>query len=84
VIEDWGLLTPFVIADAVVDVAGPPSGSSAITATLLLLLESVLELLQKELILLDLGLKLTELLQVQASKLSEGEALIPRCRWDNA
>jgi len=45
VIEDWGLLTPFVIVDVVVDVAGPPSGSSAITVTLLLLLESVLELL---------------------------------------
>ena len=44
-IEDWGLLTPFIIVDAVVDVAGPPSGSSAITMTLLLLLESVSELL---------------------------------------
>ena len=61
-IEDWGLLTPFVVVDAVVDIVGPPPGSSAIIATLLLLLESVSELLQKESILLDLGLKLTELL----------------------
>ena len=56
------MLTPFVVVDAVVDVVGPPLGSSTITATLLLLLKSVLELLQKESILLDLGLKLMELL----------------------
>ena len=68
----------------VVHVVGPPPGSSAITAALLLLLESVLELLQKESILLDLGLKLTELLQVRASKLSEGKVLVSCCRWDNA
>ena len=61
-IKDWGLLTPFVVVDAVVDIAGPSTGSSTITATSLLLLESVSELLQKESILLDLGLKLTELL----------------------
>ena len=47
-----------------VDVAGPPPGSSAITATSLLLLESVSELLQEESVLVDLCLKLTELLQV--------------------
>jgi len=39
------LLTPFVVVDAVVDIAGPPPGSSALTATSLLLLESVSELL---------------------------------------
>ena len=53
-------------------VAGPPPGSSAITAALLLLLESVSELLQKESILLDLGLKFMELLQVRTSKLCGG------------
>ena len=79
-----GCSPPFIIVDAVVDVAGPSPGSSAITVTLLLLLESVSELLQKESILLDLGLKLMELLQVRASKLSKGKALIPRCHWDNA
>ena len=42
------MIAPFVIVDAVVDVVGPPSGSSAIIATLLLLLESVSELVQKE------------------------------------
>ena len=63
-IEDWGLLTPFVVVDAVVDVVGPPPGSSAITVTLLLLLESVSELLQQESILVDFCLELTELLQV--------------------
>ena len=73
------MLAPFVVVDAVVDVASPPLGSSAVTATLLLLLESVSELLQKESILLDLGLKLMELLVVQASKLSEGKVLVPRC-----
>jgi len=57
-----GLLAPFVVVDAVVDVASPPSGCSAITATSLLLLKSVSELLQKESVLFDLGLKLTELL----------------------
>ena len=66
-----------------VHVAGPPPGSSTVTAALLLLLESVSELLQNESILLDLGLKLAELLQVQASKLSEGKVLIPCRRWDN-
>ena len=60
-IEDWGLLTPFVVVDAVVDVAGPPPSSSAITVTSLLLLESVSKLLQEESILLDLSLELMEL-----------------------
>ena len=54
--------TPFIVVDAVEDVAGPPPGSSTITVTSLLLLESVSELLQKESVLIDLGLKLTELL----------------------
>ena len=63
-IEDRGVLAPFVIVDAVVDVTSPPPGCSAITATPLLSLESVSELLQKESVLFDLGLKLTELLQV--------------------
>ena len=82
-IEDWGTIVPFVVVDAVVHVASPSPGSSAITAALLLLLESVSELLQKESILLDLGLKLSELLQVQASELFEGKVLVPCCRWDN-
>ena len=60
--EDRGLLIPFVVVDAAVDVASPPPGCSTIIATPLLLLESVSELLQKESILFDLGLKLTELL----------------------
>ena len=55
------MLTPFVVVDAVVDVAGPPSGSSAITMTSLLLLESVSKLLQEESVLFDLGLELTRL-----------------------
>jgi len=56
------LLTAFVVVDAAVDVEGPPPGPSAITATSLLLLESVLELLQQESVLVDLCLELTELL----------------------
>ena len=56
------MIAPFVVVDAVVDVAGPPPGSFVVTTTLLLLLESVSELLQKESILLNLGLNLTELL----------------------
>ena len=67
-----------------VHVAGPPSGPSAVTTALLLLLESVLELLQKESILPDLGLKFMELLQVRASKLPKDKVLVPCCRWDNA
>ena len=63
-IEDWGLLTPFVVVDAVVNVTGSPPGSSAITATSLLLLESVSELLQQELVMVDFCLELTKLLQV--------------------
>ena len=51
---------------------------------LLLLLESVSELLQKESILLDLGLKLSGLLQVRVSELSEGKVLVSCCQWDNA
>ena len=47
-----------------VDIAGPPPGSSAITATSLLPLESVSELLQQESVLVDFCLELTELLQV--------------------
>ena len=42
-------------------VQGPPSGSPAFTATSLFLFERVSKLLQKELVLLDLGLELTEL-----------------------
>ena len=60
--EDRGLLVPFVIVDAAIDVASPSSGCSALTMTLLLLLKSVSELLQKESVLFDLGLKLMELL----------------------
>ena len=77
------MIAPFVVVDAVVDVASPPSGSSTVTATLLLLLESVSELLQQESVLVDFCLELTELLQVQASKLSGGKVLVSRCRWDN-
>ena len=73
------MLAPFVVVDAVVDVASPPPGCFAITATLLLLLESVSELLQKESVLFDLGLKLTELLQVKASKFLGGRVLVPHC-----
>ena len=61
------------------DVVGPPLGPSAITTTSLLLLESVSELLQKESVLFDLGLKLTELLQVKALKFLVGGVLVPRC-----
>ena len=68
----------------VVHVASPSPGSSVVTVALLLLLESASELLQKELILLDLGLKLAELLQVRTSELSEGKVLTPCCWWDNA
>ena len=67
-----------------VDIVGPPPGSSAITATSLLLPESVSELLQKESVLFDLGLKLTELLQVKASKFLVGGVLVLRCRGSNA
>ena len=56
------MLAPFVVVDAVVDVVSPPPGCSTITTTPLLLLESVSELLQKESVLFDLGLKLMELL----------------------
>ena len=56
------MLAPFVVVDAVVDVASPPPGCSALTVTPLLSLESVSELLQKESVLFDLGLKLSELL----------------------
>jgi len=47
--------------DAVMHITGPLSGSPAFTATSLFLFERVLKLLQKELVLLDLGLELTEL-----------------------
>jgi hypothetical protein len=39
------LLAPFLVVDAVIDVASPPPGCSTITVTLLLPLESVSELL---------------------------------------
>ena len=61
-IEDWGLLTSFVVVDAAVHVVGSPPGPSAITVTSLLLLESVSELLQQESVLVDFCLELTELL----------------------
>ena len=47
--------------DAVMHVEGPPSGSPAFAVTSLFLFERVSKLLQKELVLLDLGLELTEL-----------------------
>ena len=59
---------------------GPPPGSFAITATSLLLLESISELLQEESVLVDLCLKLMELLQVKASKFLMGGVLVLRCR----
>ena len=60
-------------------VVGPSPGSSSITATLLLPLESVSELLQQESVLVDLCLELTELLQVQASKFLGGGVHVPCC-----
>ena len=75
-----GWLSPLVVVDAVMDVAGPPSGSSALTAPSLLLLESVPKLLQKESVLFDLGLKLVELLQVWAMMPPANGILIPCCR----
>ena len=82
-IEDWGTIVPLVVVDAMVHVMSPSPGSSAVTTALLLLLESASELLQKESILLDLGLKLAELFQVRALELSEGKVLVPCRRWDN-
>ena len=73
------MLAPYVVVDAVVDIASPRPGCSNITATPLLSFESVSELLQKESVLFDLGLKLTELLQVKASKFLVGGVLVPRC-----
>ena len=61
-IEDRGLIAPLVVVDAVVDVMSPSPGCSANAATSLFLLEGGSELLQQESVLLDLGLKLTELL----------------------
>ena len=63
---------------------GPLLGPTAITATLLLLLESVSELLQQESILVDFCLELPELFQVWALRLCGGKVPVPRCRWDNA
>ena len=40
-IEGWGLLTPFVVMDAVVHIAGPLSGSPAFAMTSLFLFESI-------------------------------------------
>ena len=56
------MLTSFVVVDAAVHVVSPLPGPSTVTATLLLLLESVSELLQQESILVDFCRKLTELL----------------------
>jgi len=47
--------------DEVMHIAGPPSGSPAFTATSLFLFERVSKLLQKELVLFNLGLELAEL-----------------------
>ena len=47
--------------DAVMHIVGTPLGSPAFAATSLFLFERVSKLLQKELVLLDLGLELTEL-----------------------
>ena len=44
-IEDWGLLTPFVVVDAVMHIVGPSSGSSAFAVASLLLFERVSKLL---------------------------------------
>ena len=70
------MLTPFVVMDAVMHIAGPPSGSPAFTATSLFLFESVSKLLQKKLVLFDLGLELTELFQVWALRSRKGGGLI--------
>ena len=75
-----GVALPTVIVDAVMDVTGPPSGSSALTAPSLFLLESVPKLLQKESVLFDLGLKLAELLQVWAAMPPANGILVPCCR----
>ena len=63
-----------------VDVASPQPGCPAVTAPPLLSLECLSELLQKEPVLFDLGLKLTEMLQAKASKFLVGKVLVPHCR----
>jgi len=83
-IEDWGLLTPFVIMDAVMHIAGPLSGSPDFTVTSLFLFESVSKLLQKKLVLFDLGLELMELFQVWALRSRKGGGLVSCGRRDNA
>ena len=65
-------------------IAGPPSGSPAFAATSLFLFERVSKLLQKELVLFDLGLELMELFQVWALRSCKGGGLVSCGRRDNA
>ena len=55
------MFAPFVVMDAVIHVASSSLGSPAFATASLFLFERVSKLLQKELVLFDLGLELTEL-----------------------
>jgi hypothetical protein len=61
--EEWGLIGPFVVVDAAIDVASPVSGCSTVTPDRVLLVEGGTEVHQLLVVLVDLGLELVELLE---------------------
>jgi hypothetical protein len=67
-----GIDHPLVIVNAAINVASPAPGCSAITPARALLLEGGPEMHQLLAVLVDLGLKFVELLELSPSRLLRG------------
>ena len=64
--EDWGVVTPFVLDDAAVDVPGAASSLAPIPATGRVLDQGLAELAEAYALFFEPGLQLVELLEVRA------------------
>jgi hypothetical protein len=66
--EEWGLIAPLVVVDAVINIVSLVLGCSAINPARVLLLEGGPKLHQLLAVLIDLGLELAELLELSPSR----------------
>jgi len=64
--KDWGVVTPFVLDDAAVDIPGATSSLAPVPAARLVLDQGLAELVEAYALFFEPGLQLVELLEVRA------------------